>query len=378
MSYPAWRVSTVCLQVIAIMATGGLVAGIAIWGLTWASPRFTMPDWIFAPFFAFGIAGVFLSVALVAITHGKRLPLGWSYLRILPRWLAGVVSVLGTGFLLTGSVQLFRSAPGQPGYNSWTHQYFFDNHGSTIPTTRGPYLSAVAIQTRGFLSFAVAFMFVALLVSASELAQRKRIVTPRITEVAEPAQRPRLCPRAWVSAVFLLGAVTLATGPVTQIVHRVDAYASNGPKVTTNETVSFLKSGDWVVFAWCQTHATNAPYGCPSMSPSEIEIRRSSTGVILTTLLDRSVDHISPNGLPAAGQLTFSVQTSGNYELLLTQKIAKGVFLAPSPGSVARALAGDIVVTVFAVLCIVIFLILLCRRVAWRLRGVPRVDIELS
>ena len=53
-------------------SVGCVVAEVAIWGLTFASPSFNMPDWIFGPFFGFAILGNLAVVGLVAATHGRR------------------------------------------------------------------------------------------------------------------------------------------------------------------------------------------------------------------------------------------------------------------------------------------------------------------
>ena len=365
------------LRGIVAMAVGCLVADLVIWGLTWASPGFTMPSWIFAPFFVFAIVANGVTIVIFVLAHGTKSRPSIS-LRHLPRWLIAVLTLVVVGFVVTGPAELFTAVPGQPGYNSSTHQYYYDNHGSIILTTRGPYFSAVATQTRGFLSFAIAFTCVALVLATAELSRRSKLKAPRLSEVPEPtAPPPRLCPPSWVGAIVVVAALVLTVVTFVQISTRVDAYASNPSAVTTSGITKHLTNGPWVVFTWCETHATDAPYGCPSMAPSDIEIR-GADGSEVRTSPDPSNDHISPDGLPAAGQLTFSIEESGDYRLVLTRPVPKGVFVAESPGTVARSLVGSIVLAVLGIAVALCGVILVARRIRWRLRDAPPVLVETA
>jgi hypothetical protein len=172
----------------------------------------------------------------------------------------------------------------------------------------------------------------------------------------------------------VFAALALAVVPIIQVITRVDAYASNPLAVTTAGITQHLTDGPWVVFTWCETHATDAPYGCPPMAPSDIVIRGADGSVRATP--DPSNDHISPDGLPAAGQLTFSIEESGDYRLLLTRPAPKGVFVAESPGTVARSLVGIIVLAVLGIAVAVFGVVLVVRRIRWRLRDAPPVILE--
>jgi hypothetical protein len=341
MSYVMWRLTTALVKALVVAAAICLVSDLVIWGLTFASPSLTMPDWIFAPFFAFGIFGTFVTVAVIVTSHGRRSLDGLRLVRRLPVLLLAGIIVLGVVFFITGPVQLFRSVPGQPGYNAVTHQYYFDNHGDVIPTDRAHYLSAVATQTRGFLSFAIVITCVMILLAGAELRRRRGVTVPRLSEIPKsPTPLPSLCPAAWVGmSVGVVGLLVLSAS-FTRIVLRVDAYLANVPAVTTAGITEHLSAGPWVVFTWCETHATDAPYGCPQLAPTDIVIRHVASGTVLPTAPDPSIDHVSPDNLPAAGQLTFSVAQSGSYELRLTREVPKGVFVAESPGTIARSLAG--------------------------------------
>jgi hypothetical protein len=111
------------------------------------------------------------------------------------------------------------------------------------------------------------------------------------------------------------------------------------------------------------------------MAPSDIVIR-GADGSEVRASRDPSTDHISPDGLPAAGQLTFSIEESGDYRLLLTRPAPKGVFVAESPGTVARSLVGIIVLAVLGIAVAVFGVVLVVRRIRWRLRDAPPVILE--
>jgi hypothetical protein len=379
-SYVTWRLTTELMKALVVAAVICLVSDLVIWGLTFASPSLVMPDWIFAPFFAFGILGTLVTVAVIVTSHGRHSLDGIRLVRRLPVWLVAGLIVLGAVFFITGPAQLFRSVPGQPGYNASTHQYYFDNHGEVIPTDRAHYLSAVATQTRFFLSFAIVITCVMILLSGAELRRRRVVTVPRLSEIPIPSPPlPRLCPAAWVGlSVGVLGLLVLS-GSFTRIVQRVDSYLAHVPAVTTAGVTEHLSTGPWVVFTWCETHATDAPYGCSQMAPTDIVIRQVASGTVLPTAPDPSIDHMSPDNLPAAGQLTFSVVQSGSYELRLTREVPNGVFVARSPGTIARSLAGTIALAVLGLASLVLGVALLIRRALWRLRLAPRVivpDVE--
>jgi hypothetical protein len=103
---------------------------------------------------------------------------------------------------------------------------------------------------------------------------------------------------------------------------------------------------------------------------------RGADGTNVRASPDPSHDHISPDGLPAAGQLTFSIEKSGDYRLLLTRPVPKGVFVAESPGTVARSLVGNIVLAVLGTAVAVFGVVLVVRRIRWRLRDAPSVILD--
>jgi hypothetical protein len=368
--YLFWRVSTAANWVLVGLAGGCLCAEIAIWGLSFT---LDVPSWVFAPFFAFAIFANFAGILITATTHGVKSVRDLSRFGHLPAWSIGVLIVIGAGFIVSGFGQLISQNPGQPGYNASTKQYYYDDHGSIIPTDREHYLSAVAIQTRGFLSFAIVFTCLALLACGAEAARRGAIVIPALSPVRD-RRRPRLCPPVGIGiTIAALGAVVFVI-PILHIVQRVDAYASNPPPITTTGITQRLDAGPWVVFTWCEMHATDAPYSCPKMVSTDIVIR-STNGSDVQTNLDPSTDHVSPDGLPAAGQLTFRIDKSGDYHLSLTRRVPKGVFVAQSPGSVARGLAADIAIGIVGLAALALGLVLFARWVLWYYKGAPRVLI---
>jgi hypothetical protein len=157
------------------------------------------------------------------------------------------------------------------------------------------------------------------------------------------------------------------------IVARVDTYLSTPTPVTVAGTSELLTAGPWVVFTWCETHVTFAEYGCAQLGPNDIVIQDAATGQAVPTAPDTSTDHISPEELPAAGQLTFSVPKTGTYLLRLTRPVPKGVFVKQSPGAIARSVAGAIALTILGFLVLGCGAILAGRRIGWRISAAPRV-----
>ena len=378
-SYLNWRVTSALVSTLVVVGTFSVFGGVIIWGLTFASPSITMPDWIFSPIFTFAIFGNIAIIGLVAATHGQRVLSRVIQIRRLPAWVVWGLALIAVIFFVTGPLQLFSDVPGQPGYNAFTKEYYFNDHGTAIPTDRAHYLSAVATQTRGFLSFAIAFTCMALLIGGAEVAWRRSIETPRVGEIpTPPPPRPRLSPPAALG--ISLAAIGLVIGLLSfgRIVTRVDNYLGATPGVTTAGITAHLTKGPWVVFTMCETHATNAPYGCPPLNPGDIIIEGKTSGIALETAPDPSTDHISPGQLPAAGQLSFSVASEGLYSIRLTRDVPKGVFVAESPGTIARSLAGIIALTFVALSVLGFGVVLWVRRVTWRLQDAPRVVVPIS
>jgi hypothetical protein len=376
-SYLGWKVTGGVLCVIVTLAIGCLVADLVIWSLTWASPRVTMPDWIFAPFFAFAILGLIVTMAITAIVRGRQALPQLPHLRSVSRWQIGLLVIVATGFLISGPFELFGRVPGQPSDNAATHQYYFTSHGVATATTKAAYLAAVGIQTRAFLSFAIVITCVMIFFCVVELRRRSLTSAPRLAEIPAPSDpAPRMSLGGWTGGAVAVCTLAFAFLPTIAIVSAVDAYFSDIHPVTKSTTTQHLKQGQWVVFTWCETHATNAPYGCSAMTPDDIVIQDLGTGRVIPTSPDPSTDHISPENLPAAGQLIFNAPTSSAYAFHLTRMVPKGAFVAQSPGTVARSVIDTIALAVLGLAATVLALVLLARRINWRLRDAPRIGVD--
>jgi hypothetical protein len=373
-SYLTWRVTTVLTGVLTVLAVVNVVGGVVVWGLSFAGSSVMMPDWVFEPFFAFAILGNLALVLLSVVTYGRSERPRLGQLRQLPGWVLAVLGVLALGFVVAGPLQLFANLQGQPGYNAYTKQYYFSDHGQVTPTDRAHYLAAVATQTRGFLSFALVFTCAMVVLGAAEVARRRSVCVPARRDLPRPT---RPLPRWSLPASVGIGVVAigllLGSMGFGRIVHRVDGYLSAPTAVTTTGTRELLTAGPWVVFTWCETHVTFAVYGCAQLEPGDIVIQDAATGRTLPTTADPSTDHISPEELPAAGQLMFSVSTTGNYFLRLTRSVPKGAFVKQSPGSIARSLATAIALTFLGFVILGVGLILMARRIGWRVSAAPRV-----
>jgi hypothetical protein len=373
-SYLSWRVTTALTELLTVIAVACVVAEVVIWTLTFAGSSITMPDWIFSPFFAFAILGTIALVVMSVITYGRDARPQLGHIRQLPGWALGLLAALGLGFIVAGPLQLFASLPGQPGYNAYTGQYYFNDHGQVIPTDRSHYLSAVATQTRGFLSFAVVLTCVMIVFGGTEVRRRRSVSVSTLHDIAVPrSPRPKWAPRVRVGVGMVVIGLLLGAVGLGRIGQRVDSYLGTPVAVTTKGTTELLTSGPWVVFTWCETHATFADYGCAQLDPDDIVIQDATTGIPLATAIDPSTDHISPEELPAAGQLTFSVPRTGMYTLRLTRPVPKGVFVNKSPGTIARSLAAEIALTLVAIVAMVGGVLLLVRRIGWRFSEAPRV-----
>ena len=302
-SYLTWRVTTVLVASLTIAAVAAVVGGVVVWGLTFAGSSITVPDWVATPFFAFAILGNIALVVLSHVTYGRdsRPPLG--HVRRLPGGALVLLTVLALGFVVAGPMQLFTSLQGQPGYNAYTRQYYFNDHGQVTTTDRAHYLSAVATQTRGFLSFAIVFTCAMIVLGGAEVIRRRSVSVPGIHDIATPARpRPRWSPPAPVGIGTAVFGLVLCVVGFGHIVDRVNAYLGTPAVITTAGTTELLTAGPWVVFTWCETHATFSAYGCARLGPGDLVIRDATSGAALPTAPDLGTDHISPRScrLPAS------------------------------------------------------------------------------
>jgi hypothetical protein len=377
-SYLSWRTTTAINRIFLVVAIIALVCDFGIWSLSFASPHVVMPDWIFAPFFAFTFVAFFAAILAVQSAHGwtrRRMPVNFNRLKLIPGVAKVVLIVLGIVAILSGPVALFTGAPGQPGYNAATHQYYFDDHGSITLTTKARYLATSAVQTRAFICFAMLFTIFAILIMDSERRFRRSVVIAPVSSGAVSSPAPRFVMRVWPTVTAaLLGVAVMSVG-VYGVITRVDSYLGSVQVVTVEGTTQVLSSGPQVVFVWCESEKIDATYSCPSLSPDDIVIEATSTGTTIATSPDPSADHVSPRDLPAVGQLVFDAPQSGAYDLRLTRPISNGVFVARSPGTTFRSAIPVGVLAVFGGVVLVFSLVLLTRRVRWKFAGAPPVDV---
>jgi len=93
----------------------------------------------------------------------------------LPMWaLVGVGAVFIGCWITGGAIFSSGNLPGQPTYDSVSHRYFADDHGSLIPLSKQRYERAVDSQNILFLSGAVAFTVISVATSSDELLRRRR------------------------------------------------------------------------------------------------------------------------------------------------------------------------------------------------------------
>jgi len=377
--YGFWRVTTAMNSALVRLLVLALACDVAIMGFTFESPRIVMPDWIFAPFFALGIFSIFASVLFGLISGGQKNIMSIRKLSHIPVWLFPILAVTCVGSAIMFTKSFNSLAAGQPGYNAATQQYYYDDHGSITLTDRAHYLSAVVVQTRTFIGAAIIMTSVALAFAVAEARLRRSVSVPRLRDIPIPrTPKPRRCPSPLASS--LIGIVGLAFVGIwgAVIVERIDGYASNAPLITAGGIHQHLGAGSWVVFVRCETTQIDAEYGCPTVLPADVVIQEVATGMALPTLVDPSSDHISPNGLPADGQLTFTVTKPGDYLLRTERPVPKGIFVAESPGQVARSLVPAIALTCVGLLVALLAVVSISRRVRWRLRFAPPAEVPIA
>jgi|GEM_PF-1656602 len=381
-SFLTWKFALWLTRVTMYAAICALVADVTIWALSFATPHVVMPDWVFAPFFAFAIASGGIAVLTWSRSHGwprTKVPISFKQFNGTQRVVLVALFALSVVAAITSDATLITGVPGQPGYNAATHQYYFDSHGSVTITTRARFLAAVALQTRAFISFAMLFTFAAVLILSGEYRARRSVEVPSISALTLPANdAPRWSVRALPGATLVVLASVIAVVGMSGIVGRVDRYLAAPRDVTVSGITQYLSAGPKVVFVFCKTNAMDASYDCPSVTPSDIVINSRANGATLSTYFDPSTDHISPRELPAVGQLVLHVPAPGEYRIRLTRPIAKGVFVAESPGVIARSAAGSILLTVLGIAGLVVGIVLLIRRLRWRASSALPVEMPLN
>jgi len=362
-SYLTWRITTEINLVFLILAIVALVGDVVIWSLSFASPDIVMPDWIFAPFFAFAIVNGFVAIVDRQLVRGwknGRMPVSADRFKELPNVVKVTFVVLAIAALWSGPVSLFIGVPGQPGYDPQTRQYFFNDHGVVTLTNRAHYLAASALQTRGFISISLLVTVLTVVVMDGERRFRRNVRLAHVPATNDSA--PWFIKRTWPAIIAtLLGLVVVSIG-VYGIVTQVDSYLGKIQLVRMAQTTETLASGPHVIFVWCESVGIEPKYDCPALVPRDVIITATFDGAIIETSPDPSADHLSPRDLPAVGRLVFDVPKSGEFSLQLTRPITNGVFVAKSPGSVARSVVPDGAVTVLGGLILALALVLISKR----------------
>ena len=369
--YGAWRASTWACETLCALAVVALLSDVAIVGLTFASPTVAIPDLVILPFFGFAIVGTIVAVLLVATARRREV---FRDIWRLPKWILVLIGVIGVASVSTQSRTFAAVPPGQPGYDPHRNVYYFDDHGFWIIVSRARYLSGVASEIRGFLTPAAALTCVAVLVLSAEVYRRSAVTCPRWSEIPTPAPpRPRLCPHPLVGVLAVVVGLSSGAIGLGVITHRTDTFADGARVISSGQLTLHLAEGQWDVYGRCETRAAGVPYGCPTLTTSDVVVRALRTGALLTTAVDRTPDQTALEGLPSEGLLTFTVVRAGPYRVLLTRNQPRGLFVAPTRAVILRSLLWVIVLSVLGAFLAILGVVLLVRRGRWRLRLAPPV-----
>jgi len=332
------------------------------WALTFTPWTQWMPPSYFVPFFvlAFPLFGwaVFVLRRRYSGTARRRI----DPLELMPKGARVPFGLLFFAVLIGFGLSM-SSLPGQPEYDPGSHRYFYDDHGTPVPTTRAGYLHAVAAQDRLFLGGALVFTSVALIIAWEERRRQREALGP----ARRPPRRP-LGPRPKVpvpgAALALAGAAGLASSIVLGLllVGRVDLYNTDAVYLHAGHPVSVrLAPDDYTVFVGCTEAIV-----CPPLEPAGLSVSVSGGGA-LHVVPDPSSDHLSEAAEPFVGELSFTVPGSEVVRLDLSVRLGQPAFVVPSIGEEVRALAGWIVLLVLSVLDLGAALTGLVMLLAWRL-----------
>jgi hypothetical protein len=92
-----------------------------------------------------------------------------------PLIVAGIVLIVACWGI---GAHTFGDLPGQPAYDSATHQYTYNDHGEVVIISKDRYESIVKAQNRFFLVGIVTFTTVGLGIAIDESIRRTRRTTP--------------------------------------------------------------------------------------------------------------------------------------------------------------------------------------------------------
>ena len=332
------------------------------WVVTFTPWARLMPSAYFVPFFTLAFPLFFWAIFVANSPRGgqSRRREAADLLEAVPRG-ARVLIAVTFAAAATSFVIGMAGLPGQPGYDPSTHRYSYDDHGTLIPATRAGYLHAVAAQDRLFLGGAMLFTTVAAAVTYQERKRRRELGLPaRYLHPTKP--RPKLPVPFGVlvlaAAIGLAGAVPSAG----LIIARVDAWGANATYLHAGHPARvLLRPDDYVVFVGCPDDMA-----CPPLDPSGVSVQVVHGGAV-EAIPDPSSDHDSENGQPFIGAVSFAIPRTELVQIALAASPGQPVFVVPSEGEEAHALAGWIILLVLSLATLIAALVGLIRLLIWRL-----------
>jgi hypothetical protein len=349
--------------VVCVTAAIAAVASWICWAVTFTPWAQHLPSALFIPFFVLTFPLFGWSVWLLAVVRRPAGPRGAAadWMTSIPR--AGRVLVaLAVAAAVAGGSTAASALGGQPEYDPTTHRYDLDNHGNLTVVSRAVYLHAVAAQNRLFIGVTLVFITAACCVTYGDWSRHRPESSPlrRLPQPTRP--RPRI--GVPVPVLALTAAVTLAATAAggLLIINRVSAWGSHAIYLDVGRPVAAkLAPGQYTVFAGCTEDMT-----CAHLEPNSVTIH--SAGHQVEVVPDPSSDHDSEgDGQPFVGELSFSIPQASAVVFELTEAPGQPVFVVPSEGQEARALAGWIVLTGAALLILVASLFGLGWLAWWRL-----------
>jgi hypothetical protein len=348
---------------VCVTAAIAVVACWVSWAMTFPPWAQHLPSALFVPFFVlmFPLFGwsVWLQTAARRPAGARRASAGW--MNAIPR--GGRVLVALAAAAAAASWSTAASAlGGQPGYDPATHRYVLNDHGNLTPVSTAAYLHALAAQNRLFLGVTLVFLTVAFGVTYGDWS-RHRPQIRAVRRLPRPAS-----PRPWIPvpvpvlALTAAAALAAAVASGLLITDRVSAWSSHAIYLHPGHPVAArLAPGHYTVFAGCTQDMR-----CAHLAPASVTIRSTSREVDVVP--DLSSDHDSEgNGQPFTGELSFSIPRTSAVQIELTAPAGQPVFVVPSEGQQARALAGWIVLAGAALLTLLVSLAGLGRLAWWRL-----------
>ncbi len=333
------------------------------WAMTFTPWARYLPSALFVPFFVlmFPLFGwsVWLQTAARRPAGARRASAGW--MNAIPRG-GRVLVALAAAAAAAGWSTAASALGGQPGYDPATHRYVLNDHGNLTPVSRAAYLHALAVQNRLFLGVTLVFLTVAFGLAYGDWS-RHRPGIRAVRRLPRPAS-----PRPWIPvpvpvlALTAAAALAAAVASGLLIADRVSAWSSHAIYLHPGQPAAArLAAGHYTVFAGCTQDMR-----CAHLAPASVTIRSMSREVDVVP--DPSSDHDSEgNGQPFIGELSFSIPRTSAVQIELAAPAGQPVFVVPSEGQQARALAGWIVLAGAAVLTLLASLAGLGRLAWWRL-----------